>query len=112
MQNPGIGQGGGVVSGTVSTKTPLVAATPSSASVGTSSSQVVAANASRKGLIIINLSANTISLGIGTAAVLNSGITLTALGSVWQESEYDYVTGAINAISSVAASAISIQEFS
>lgn len=111
MQNPGIGNT--LAPGTVvSTKTPLTGSTPTTATVGTSSSQVVASNASRKGLAIINLSNNAISLGLGAnSAVLNSGITLTTYGSVYEMSEYDYVTGAVNAIASAAGSVISIQEF-
>ncbi len=109
MQNPGIGNSS--QSGIVSTKTPLTASTPTTASVTTSSSLVVASNANRKGLIIVNLSTNTISFGIGSnPAVLNSGITLTGLGSVWNMNEYDFNTSAINAIGS-ASSTISIQEF-
>lgn len=108
-QNPGVG--GVSSSGVVSTKTPLTASTPTNASVTTLSSSVVSANTSRKGLIIVNLSSNTISFGIGSnPAVLNSGITLTGLGSVWNMSEYDFNTSAINAIGS-ASSTISIQEF-
>lgn len=109
-QNPGVGSSSG--GGTVSTKTPLVAGTPSGSTVGTSSSVVVASNAARKGLIVTNLSPNVVSLAIGTPAVLNSGITMTGYGSVWQESEYDFVTGDIYAIASAASSLISIQEFS
>jgi hypothetical protein len=109
MQNPGIGSSS--QSGIVSTKTPLTASTPTNASVTTSSSLVVSANANRKGLVIVNLSSNTISFGIGASpAILNSGITLTGLGSVWNMSEYDYNTSDINAIGS-ASSTISIQEF-
>lgn len=109
-QNPGIGSSA-TISGTVSTKTPLTGSTPTTATVTTSSTQVVASNASRKGLIIVNLSSNPISFGIGSNnAVLNSGITLTGLGSVWNMSEYDYNTSAINAIAG-SSSLISIQEF-
>ena len=109
MQNPGIGSSS--QSGIVSTKTPLTATTPTNASVTTSSSLVVSANANRKGLIIVNLSLNTISFGIGAnLAVLNSGITLIGIGSVWNMSEYDFNTSDINATAS-ASSTISIQEF-
>lgn len=107
-QNPGVGQSSGA--GTVSTKTPLTALTPTFATVGTSSSQVVAANALRKGLCFVNTSANTISFGIGSTAVLNSGITIVPNG-VYEMSEYDYATSAINAIASGASSNLSIQEF-
>lgn len=110
-QNPGVGASGGSPQ-PVSTKTPLTASTPTTATVGTSSAQVVASNSSRKGLCIVNLSSNTISIGLGSnPAVLNSGITLTQLGSVYEMSEYDYVTGAVNAIASASSSVISIQEF-
>ena len=111
MQNPGIGSSA-TISGTVSTKTPLTASSPTTATVGTSSAQIVASNATRKGLVIVNLSSNTISLAFGAnSAVLNSGMTLTALGSVYEMSEYDYTTSAINAIASAGSSVISIQEF-
>lgn len=110
-QNPGIGSNTGTTQ-QVSTKTPLTALSPTTATVGITSGLVVASNASRKGLVIVNLSTNVISLGFGSsAAVLNSGITLTQYGSVFQESEYDYVTSAVNAISSLAGSVISIQEY-
>lgn len=109
-QNPGVGTTSGTIQ-LVSTKTPLTASTPTTATVGTSSSQVVASNVSRKGLVIINVSSNVVSLAFGAnSAVLNSGITLTTNGSVYEMSEYDYTTSAINAISS-GSSVISIQEF-
>lgn len=109
-QNPGVGTTSGVVQ-PVSTKTPLTALTPTFATVGVTSSQVLASNTSRKGCVLINNSSNTISFGIGASpAVLGSGITLTPNG-VWDMSEYDYVTSAINAIASVAGSNLTIQEF-
>ncbi len=108
--SPGIGANSG---GTqqVSTKTPLTALTPTSATVTGTSAQIVASNASRKGLAIINLSSDIIYIGIGTTALLGKGIALTQTGSVYEMSEYDYATSAINAISSGTSSAISIQEF-
>jgi hypothetical protein len=109
-QNPGVGAGisAGAV---VSTKTPLTASTPVTASVTSTSSTVVSANASRKGLIIVNLSTTPVYFGIGANnAQLNYGIALTGLGSVWNMSEYDYNTSAINAITATTAT-ISIQEF-
>jgi hypothetical protein len=109
-QNPGIGANSGALQ-PVSTKTALTALAPTVVSVGIISALAVAANASRKGLILINTSSNNISFGIGVnAAVLNSGITLTPNG-VWDMAEYDYVTSAINAIASGAASNLCVQEF-
>lgn len=96
----------------VSTKTPLTPSTPATATVTGTSTQVVAVNSNRKGLAIINLSSDVISFGFASdAAVLNHGITLTQLGSVYEMSEYDYTTDAVNAISSGTSSVISIQEF-
>lgn len=109
-QNPGVGSSSGTVQ-PVSTKTPLTASAPTFATVGTSSAQAVAANASRKGLVLINTSSNVISLGIGASpAVLNSGITLVPYG-VYVADEYEYFTSAVNAIASAVSSNLSIQEF-
>lgn len=110
-QNPGIGSSSGTVQ-PVSTKTPLTPLTPGTATVGTSSSTVISNNPSRKGLTIINLSQNVVSLGLGSnAAVLNSGDTLTQYGSTYNAEEYDYFTGAVQAIASAGGSVISYQEF-
>ncbi len=109
-QNPGVGGQSGEVQ-PVSTKTALTASAPTTATVTASSTQIVASNSNRKGLIVINITGNAVSLGFGAnAAVLNSGITLTTVGSVWETSEYDYVTSAVNAISSTS-NVVSIQEY-
>jgi hypothetical protein len=86
-------------------------ASPTSASVGTGSGQVLAANASRTGLVLVNLSSNTISLGLGAAAVLNSGITIFANGGVWEMDGNTFTTDAIFAIASGSSSSLAIQEF-
>ena len=96
--------------GAVSTKTPLTASAPDFATVGLASSQVVAANVNRKGLALVNLSSSDISFGIGTAAILNRGITLKPNG-VWEMDEFTFNLSAINAIASGAGSTLSIQEF-
>lgn len=108
--SPGIGAGSG---GTqqVSTKTPLTASTPANATVTGTSSEIVASNVNRKGLSIINLSTDIIYIGLGTTALLGKGIALTQTGSVYEMSEYDYTTSAVNAISSGTSSAVSIQQF-
>lgn len=98
------------LSGTVSTKTALTASAPVMATVGVVSAQIVAANANRKGLILVNISANTISLGFGSAAVLNSGVTLLS-GYAYNMAEYDFHVGAVNAIASAASSDLPIQEY-
>ena len=95
---------------TVSTKNALTAASPTYATVGITSASAVAANANRKGLLLVNTSANYISLGIGAAAVLYSGITLNPSGGAFWMDEYSFSTGAIYAIASGATSNLAIQE--
>ena len=96
----------------VSTKTPLTPSAPGYATVGVTSAQVIGSNANRKGLVLINDSANKIYLGLGSnAAVLGSGIVIYPSGGVYDMSEYDYVTSAVNAISGVGSSNLTIQEF-
>jgi hypothetical protein len=89
----------------------LTPASPTTFTAGVASAQAVAANSSRKGLVIINRSTNTVSFGLGAPAVLNSGITLTPNG-IWVMDAYTYCTTAINAIASSASSVLAIQEFS
>jgi hypothetical protein len=91
-------------------KTALTPSSPTSASVGVASASALAANASRKGLVLTNLSVNNISFGLGTTAVLNSGITLTPNGT-WVMDEYTFCTSQIFAIAGGASSTLAIQEF-
>lgn len=91
-------------------KVALTANSPATASVGVASASALAANASRKGLVIVNVSNAKVCIGIGSAAVIDNGICLQPDAS-WSMNEYSFATGAINAIASAAASPISIQEF-
>lgn len=91
-------------------KTALTASSPTAATVGVASAQAVASNSSRKGLILVNTSANYISLGLGATAVLNSGITLAPYGTFVMD-EFCFTTGAVNAIASAASSNLAIQEY-
>jgi len=106
-------------SGVVTSETPrvviastvLTPSAPDAASVDDAASgQVVAANASRKGLILVNTSSARISLGFESDAVLDSGVTLYP-GGTFNMSEFDFTIGAVNAIASIAASNLSIQEY-
>jgi hypothetical protein len=99
------------VSGTVTaTVTPaaLTPAAPTASPVGIASAQILA-SATYKRIELCNTSANTISIGIGSAAVLNSGITMIGPGS--SATIDGPITAAINAIASVAASNLAIQSF-
>jgi hypothetical protein len=93
----------------VSTKTALTFNAPTFATVGVSSAQVLASNASRKGAVFVNTSNNTISCSVGQTAVLNSGVTLFP-GGAWTMHELSFATGAVNCIASAASSNLSIQE--
>jgi hypothetical protein len=84
--------------------------------VGAASVQLIAANPNRIGLYIKILgNNNTISLGFGVAAVFNSGITLTTANGgadcVFRMDELTHYTGAINAISNIAANPVAILEW-
>lgn len=95
-----------------SSKISLTGSSPATATIGVSSGAVIAANANRKGLVIVNTSTiSTVSLNVvaGTA-VLDSGITLTPHGT-WTMDEYTFTTAAINGIASLASTILSIQEF-
>ena len=92
------------------------AITPSAAtavSVGVASGALVAANTSRRYLVLVNTSvAARVSLGFGAAAVLDSGITLMPNGGSYEMSEAagNLYRGAINAIASAAATNVAVQE--
>jgi hypothetical protein len=90
----------------------LTPAAPAAVSVGVTSGLAVAANASRKGLTLVNTSANIISIGLGVAAVLYSGITLNASGGAFEMGIGSKCTSAVYAIASGATSNLAIQEFS
>lgn len=84
---------------------------PTSVSVGTSTGEVLAANSSRKGLIITNTSTTaTVSLAFGISAQLNKGLTLLP-GATWNMGEYDFTTAQVQGIASAAATNVSVQEF-
>ena len=95
----------------VSTKAAQTASAPSAVSVGVASTVILAANANRKGCLLVNTSTAFISLAFGAAAVLYSGITLNPGGGSFCMDEYSFNTGEIRGIASVAASNIGVQEF-
>lgn len=90
--------------------TALTPSAPSAAAVGVASAEVVAANASRKGLSLVNTSTARISLGFGAAAVLDSGVTLYP-GGVFDMDQFSFTVGAVNGIASAALSNLAIQEY-
>jgi len=86
---------------------------PTQVTVGVTSAQAVASNASRKGLILRNISTSSqvISLGFsGNAAVANDGVVLNP-NDVYCMGSFDFSTGQVNAIASAASATLSVQEF-
>lgn len=100
----------GVDSFIVNSRIALTASSPTSASVGVTSASALALNANRKGLVLINVSNNRISIAFGVAAVLNSGITLYP-GGIFVMDDYLFNTAQVFAIASIAASGLAIQEY-
>ena len=96
----------------ISTKTDLTPSAPAVAAVGIASASAVASSATRKGLILRNVSTlgQRISLGFGSAAVLDSGIVLYPQ-DCFHMNEYDFDLGQVNAIASAAAASLAIQEY-
>jgi hypothetical protein len=86
-----------------------IANAPATASVGNTDSIILAANASRKKLVIVNIGAVPVFFGDGQTAALNSGIVLTPNGT-WVMDSYTFTVAALHAICS-SASTLSIQEY-
>lgn len=72
--------------------------------------QAIAANVNRTSLVVTNIGTDNAFFGLGVAAVLSSGIALTANGT-WVMDRYTFWTGAINVISPTSTT-LAIQEFS
>jgi len=93
----------------INTGAPITGSTPTSVSVGTSSTSVLSSNPNRTALAITNTSVNIVFLAFDNTAVLNSGIALYPGGSVTFDEKVP--KGAINAIATAASSNIAIQSF-
>ncbi len=90
----------------------ITGSSPSQVSVGVASAQAVAFNSGRTGLVLTNISTGTIYLAFGaSAAVVGSGIVLTANGGTWAMDEYNFSKEIINAIAHQALSGLALQEF-
>lgn len=94
----------------VITKVPLNPNAPMNVTAGVASAVAVAFNANRKGMVVTNLSINKISIGLGVAAVVNSGIVLYP-GGVWVMDDYTFTLDSVSVIASAASSLVAIQEF-
>ena len=79
---------------------PVITLTHTAINVTTSTGEALAANTSRRWLLIENDSDTAIYCKVGVAAVLNQGIRLNANGGSWELSPRlgNYNTGAVNCI--------------
>ena len=84
---------------------------PGREGVGTSSVVILPDNPNRSGLIVTNISDQTVYIGIGQTATLNAGIVLTSAGGVWSMDDYTYSKEAITAIGHVSTLVVAFQEF-
>lgn len=91
-------------------RTLFTTSAPTVSSVGVASAQAVASAITRQGLVLRNLSNARISLGFGSPAVLDSGVTLYPRDTYYM-GDYDFDVGAVNAIASAAASSLAIQQY-
>ena len=98
------------VTGNVSTTVTTNPLTPSNSVVTTASSQILASNANRKGLVIINTGSYTVSLGFSNVAVANSGVVLYPSGTFHMDA-YSFTTSNVTAIATTANSYVGIQEW-
>ena len=84
--------------------------TDTKVAVDTSTTVVLAANASRKDAVFVNDSNKPIYLARGNDAVLNQGIRLDADGGTYQINRNNLFLGAINAIAEGGAKNLTVSE--
>jgi hypothetical protein len=84
--------------GNLRTDSVLATVTPSGPNVTTTSGEALAANTARKYAAFINDSNVTIYLALGTTAVVNQGIRLSAHGGSYEITSMNLFTGVVNAI--------------
>ncbi len=91
---------------------PLSALGPTGNMVGAVSTQAVASNGLRTGLILTNTNGSlSVSFAVATTAVLNTGVTLFPTGT-WSMGAFDFTRSQINAIASASGPILAVQEFS
>ena len=90
---------------------PLTGLAPVSSNVDATSAQVMAVNAARRGLILMNLSKKKMSFGLeGAVAIIDSGITLLG-GGAWTMDKGSFTVGAITSVGEQDGMTLAIQEF-
>ena len=77
----------------------------------TTSSEILAENYSRSGVVLMNLSDSTVYISFNSSAVLGSGMAILPFGGSWTMNDYTYSKESIEAISHSTSSLLGIQEF-
>ena len=84
--------------------------TTTNATVGSSTTQILASNSNRIYAIIVNDSDETIYLALSDSAEMNKGIRLGANGGTFEINNNKHFTGAINAICTSGSKNVTITE--
>lgn len=95
-------------------RTALTVSAPATASITTSSAQIIAANTGRTGLIITNTHATSwlyLAIGAAATAVSGSGIALAPNGGVWTMDGFSFSTAKVVGIASAGTITVAVQEF-
>ena len=86
------------------------ATTNDSVTIGTSSTEILVANAARLYAIIVNNSSSSVYLALGVDAVLNKGIRINANGGSYEIKSDNLFIGAINGISAAGGKNVVVTE--
>jgi hypothetical protein len=86
-------------------------ATNATATVGNSSTTVLAANEARKRAIIVNSGANGVWLSFGATAVVGQGAYLAPAGGSFEIDPDELYTGAIKGIAAAGSNVVGVVEF-
>jgi len=89
---------------------PLTYSAPAKVAVGSSTTEILAINASRRYAGIVNDSDEEIYLGVGAAAVMNQGVLLSPGGSMEFVRGQNLSTQAINGICTSGSKNVTVQE--
>ena len=84
--------------------------TNDSVTIGTSTTEILAANANRLYALVVNNSSSSVYLALGVNAVLNKGIRINANGGSYEIKTDNLFIGAINGISAAGSKNVTVIE--
>lgn len=83
---------------------------PTKKAIGESTTVIIAANANRRYLCIVNDSNQPVYLAVGASAVMNSGVRINAEGGVFELVGGNMSTQAVNGIATGGDKNVTVQE--